>query len=64
MSLNRVGYVGTAEAGVEAGGAVEGFFSERLENMAAVAAAPVAADTPAMIAKVVFDMNTPIIRIS
>lgn len=56
MSLKRAGYAGAGIGGVDAGTVVGVFFSDRDENMAAVAAAPVAADTPAMIARVVFDM--------
>ena len=58
MSLKRAGYAGTDVVGVDAVTAGRGFFSDRLEKIAAVAAAPVAADTPAIIAKVVFDMVT------
>ena len=53
ISLKRVRWVG---AGVAVGAFGAGFFCERDENNAAVNAAPEAAEMPAMIAKVVFDM--------
>lgn len=43
--------------GVGVGPSAAGFFSERDENIAAVAAAPEAAEMPAMMANVVFDMT-------
>ena len=56
MSLKRGGYAGTGVPGVELDTVGAEFFSDLEENMAAVAAAPVAAETPAMIARVVFDI--------
>lgn len=44
--------------GVDTGVVGRGLFSDREENKTADAAAPVAADMPATIAKVVFDMVT------
>lgn len=48
--------MGASDVGVGAAGGV--FFSEREEKIAAVVAAPVAAEIPAIMAKVVFDMAT------
>ena len=56
MSLNRCGYAGTGTFEGGAGGDTAFFFSDCDEKMAAVAAAPVAAEIPAMMARVVFDM--------
>ncbi len=50
------GFVGVGTVVVEVGGSVGTLRSRRDEKNAAEAAAPVAADTPAMMARVVFDI--------
>ena len=56
--MNGVGWgkTGTAGAGVVVAAIGTVFFSERDEYIAAVVAAPAAADMPAMMARVVVDM--------
>lgn len=59
MSLRGLGYAGTGiEFGREVGADGRVLRSDREEKITAVAAAPVAAEMPAMIARVVFDILT------
>lgn len=59
MSLRGLGYAGTGiEFGREVGADGRVLRSDREEKIAAVAAAPVAAEMPAMIARVIFDILT------
>lgn len=56
--MKRSGYEGREVEVVFAGVSATDFFSERDENIAAVTAAPEAAEMPAMIAREVFDMSS------